>query len=214
MKYKCIIFDCDGVLVDSEATTIGVVVKMAKEFLDYEMDWDEAMELFTGASLHYCFDYMEEKSGKKLPENKLELFRTRTFDAYRKNLQAVPGVEEVLKLLNVPICVASNAPVEKIELNLGILNLKHYFEGHFFSAYDVQKWKPEPDLFIYAAQKMKFKIEDCAVIEDSIAGVKAALAGGFDVYVIAGKNNTKILSELGANVFEKMSDLPKLLGIN
>ena len=210
MQYKCIIFDCDGVLVDSEATSIAVLVGMAAD-IGLELDLDTAIRAYSGHSLAYCLEDIERQAAQPLAANKVDLFRERTFRAFRQDLKAIPGVEQVIKQIKCPICVASNAPKDKIQLNLNLLNLNHYFDGHYFSAYDLQKWKPEPDLFLHAAQQMGIAVKDCAVIEDSLAGVQAAVRGGFDVYAYTNISSAAILKKAGAKVFYSMSDLIPLL---
>lgn len=210
MKFKCIIFDCDGVLVDSEATSIGVLVDMAKE-IDIHLDMDEMMHEFSGQSLQYCFEYIQRHAPNRSVEDWIPEFRRRTYQAFKTDLKAIPGVHDLLKRLNRPRCVASNAPLEKIELNLGLLNLINFFDGKLFSAYDIQKWKPEPDLFLHAAAQMGFAPEECVVIEDSLAGVQAAKAGGFEVFAYSNKNTVSKLESAGANIFYDMNTLDKLL---
>lgn len=210
MKYKCIIFDCDGVLVDSERTTISVIVDMAKR-VGFEMDLEEAILEFSGQSIQYCFEYISARSTEPLTDAAIPEFRERTFQAYKKDLKAIPGIRELLMRLKGPRCVASNAPISKIELNLGILQLTDFFDGNLFSAYQVQKWKPEPDLFLFAADKMGFKPSECAVIEDSLAGVQAAKAGGFDVFGYASQRTEEKLAAAGATVFYDMNRLDDLL---
>lgn len=208
MNYKCIIFDCDGVLVDSEATTIAVIVDIARK-AGLDLDLELAIHHFSGQSLKYCFDYIEERSPRKLPTDVVADFRQRTFQAYKTDLKAIPGVYNLLQRLERPSCVASNAPIDKIELNLGLLNMLHFFDGNLFSAYDIQKWKPEPDLFLHAANKMGFEPKDCLVIEDSLAGVLAAKSGGFEVFAYANKRTEKELKEAGATLFYDMNTLFK-----
>lgn len=210
MNYKCIIFDCDGVLVDSEATSIGVIVDLAKD-AGYQLDLDAAIQEFSGQSLQYCFDYIAERSPQALPDNITNEYRHRTYQAFKTDLKAIPGIHQLVKRLSIPFCVASNAPREKIELNLGLLNLIAFFEGKIFSAYDRQKWKPDPDLFLYAAQSMGFQPHECAVIEDSVAGVTAAVAGGFDVFGYASARTAKQLETAGATLFFDMNLLDQLL---
>lgn len=210
MKFKCIIFDCDGVLVDSEATSIGVIVDLAKE-IGQVMNLDAAIAEFSGQSLKYCFDYIENASGQKFPTNIANIYRTRSYKAFEESLKPIAGIHQVLERLTLPRCVASNAPLDKIELNLGLLKLTHFFKDNIFSAYDIQKWKPEPDLFLYAAKKMGFEPKDCLVVEDSLAGVLAAKAGGFEVMGYASARTAAQLEQAGATVFYDMNLLDNYL---
>jgi HAD superfamily hydrolase (TIGR01509 family) len=211
MKYNCILFDCDGVLVDTERATIQVLIEMSKA-AGLNLEIEEGLTLFGGHSLQYCFDYINNHSPNGLQKDAEIYFRKKTFQAYQDHMTAIPNIEQVLKDLNVPICVASNGPLEKIKLNLTLTGLIEYFDGNLYSAYQLKKWKPLPDLFWYAAQEMGFEVEECAVIEDSLAGVEAAVAGGFDVYAIVNERNRASLQAAGAMAtFENMNQLMALL---
>jgi HAD superfamily hydrolase (TIGR01509 family) len=153
---------------------------------------------------------MESQTQQKFPPTIIQDYRQRTYEAFKRNIQAVPGVEQVLQSLQVPCCVASNAPKEKLQLNLGLLKLLPYFNGHIYSAYEVQHWKPEPHLFLYAAQQLGFEPAECAVVEDSLAGVLAARAGGFTVFGYAHGLRATTLAQAGAIVFDNMDKLPQL----
>lgn len=210
MKFKCIIFDCDGVLVDSEATSINVIVDLATE-MGHQMDLEAAIAEFSGHSLQYCFDFIENASGQTFPSNIADIYRSRSFKAFEESLQPIAGIHQVLERLTLPRCVASNAPQDKIRFNLGLLKLSHFFEENIFSAYDIQKWKPEPDLFLWAAETMGFAPKDCLVVEDSLAGVLAAKAGGFEVMGYASKRTARQLEKAGATVFYDMNLLDNYL---
>ncbi|MGM8363176.1 HAD family hydrolase [Flavobacterium sp. ARAG 55.4] len=210
MKYKCIIFDCDGVLVDSEAISIGTLVNMAK-IHGAILDETEAHQLFLGKSLQFCFDYIAELAKKKLPDTFEEEFRTCTFNAFQKELKPIKGIHELLAKIDVPIAVASNGPADKIRLNLTTTKLIDRFEGNIFSAYDINSWKPNPELYLHAAKTMGFKVKDCVVIEDSPAGVQAALTGGFDVFGFTNHANLDALQQMNIPLFDDMSQLDLLL---
>jgi HAD superfamily hydrolase (TIGR01509 family) len=209
MRFEGIIFDCDGVLVDSEAMSIGILLRLGKT-IGFELDAALAVEQFSGVALQQTLRYMEQQSGRKFPSNIVQHYRRLTYEAFRKNIQAVPGVRVLLEELAVPRCVASNAPQKKIRLNLGLLNLLPYFGKHIYSAYDVERWKPDPTLFLYAAEQLGLAPENCAVVEDSLAGVQAGIAGGFTVFGYANGRRAKELSEAGAVVFDNMNQLPQL----
>ena len=208
-KSELIIFDCDGVLVDSETITNQVLVDYLNEF-GAGLSLKEALELFQGGALSDSIEYMNQKHGITLPPEFTSNFRHRMKAAFEKRLKAVPGIVELIDSLiaaNKKICIASNGPIEKMDTTLHITNLKKYFGDSVFSAYQINKWKPEPDLFLYAAEQMNTKPENCTVIEDSPRGIKAAkLAGmkayGFDVY-----GKTEELKAEGAVLFTKMTDL-------
>lgn len=209
MKFKCLIFDCDGVLVDSESMSIGILLQLGQK-IGFVMEEKVAVDRFAGVALQQILQYMEEESQQKFAPNIIHEYRRLTYEAFRQNIQAVPGIRPLLQQLSVPFCVASNAPQEKIRLNLGLLQLLPYFGEHIYSAYDVQRWKPEPELFLHAAQKMGFDPKDCAVVEDSLAGVQAARTGGFTVYGYAHGRRAEELAQAGAIVFDHMDKLPQL----
>ena len=209
IKYKCIIFDCDDVLVDSEAITNRVLVEMAAE-LGLEIDPIFAEKEFLGKSLKYIFQYFETHLGEPLPINFEKDFRTRTFKIFEQEIQPITGVHDLLNKIDVPFCVASSGPHTKIELNLKATDLLDKFKGRMFSCFDVDKWKPDPAIFLYAAEKMGFSPSECVVIEDSISGIQAAKGGGFDVYGFEKGNRTTLEVE-GAIPFSSMEELYDLL---
>ncbi|WP_026714203.1 HAD family hydrolase [Flavobacterium daejeonense] len=210
MKYKCIIFDCDGVLVDSEAISIGTLVTMA-EAHGAKIDLNYAHQFFLGKSLEFCFDYIAEIANKKLPETFEEEFRERTFEAFKNELQPIKGIHEFLAKIKVPIGVASNGPADKIKLNLTTTKLIDKFNGNIFSAYDINSWKPNPELYLHAAKTMGFEVKDCVIIEDSPAGVQAALSGGFTVFGFTNHANLDALQQMNIPLFDDMENLELLL---
>ncbi len=210
MKYKCIIFDCDGILVDSEAISSKVFIEMAKS-LGVNINLEFAIENFSGVSIKTTLEYIANKAGKELPENFEKEFRRRTFELFKTDLKPVKGVAELLNRINVPYCVASSGPLEKLQLSLTTTNLIQKFENRIYSSYDIGSWKPNPEIFLYAAKEMGYEPDECAVIEDSLAGVKAAKAGGFDVFAFANERNKNTMKELEAIVFFDMKELYQLL---
>ena len=186
MKPKFIIFDCDGVLVDTEKISCGVIAEEARN-LGVDLSNQEALETFSGTSYSFVFDFIEQRLGKKL--------------------QPIPGIHDVIKKLNLPFCVASNAPSYKVEFNLKLVNLFPFFENKIFSAYQVNAWKPNPTLFLTAAKKMGFSPSETLVIEDSPVGVQAAVAANMKVLGFAKGEKAEILRSNGANVISKMTQI-------
>ena len=212
MEHKCIIFDSDGVLVDSEAISAKIFQEMAVE-LGVDLDYETALDRFAGTSMKDNKQFVESHITGALPADFEQEFRERTYKAYRTDLRAVPGIHELIEKLQVPFCVASSGPVEKIRLNLGLVGLLDQFEGKIFSCYDIGSWKPEPEIYVHAAREMGFEPEECAVIEDSDSGVRAAVAGGFPVYVRTGQKKKASFEKLGAVPFQEMKELEVLLGL-
>ena len=213
MKYKCIIFDCDGVLVDSEAISAKIFRKMVAD-LGVEIDFETVLEQITGTSMTENLKYFSEKINGGLPKDFESEFRKRSYEAFKTDLQPIKGIHALLEKINVPVGVASSGPVEKIKLNLTTTNLIDFFGDNIFSCYEIGSWKPEPGIYLYAAKKMGFIPEDCVVIEDSLPGVQAAKAGGFNVFCFAINKNKKTLKEHGATVFSTMKELGKLLDLD
>ena len=209
-KYKCIIFDCDGVLVDSEAISAGVLVDMGNQ-LGANMTFEETLRNLKGTSYQFCAEYIANRINASLPVNFEMDYRINSFKAFRQKLQPINGVKDVVENLKVPFCVASSGPENKIRLNLDITGLLPFFENNIFSCFAIQKWKPEPDVFLWAAESMGFKPEDCLVIEDSLSGVKAAKAGGFDVYGFTEHDFKNELQDVAPVTFNKMSQLLDML---
>jgi HAD superfamily hydrolase (TIGR01509 family) len=209
-KYKCIIFDCDGVLVDSETIAFSILVDMANE-LGAKMNKQTITIDFKGRSLNYFMETVSHIIKKPLPDNFEAEYRKLSFKAFSEEVEPIEGVEKVIKKLNIPFCVASSGPSNKIKLNLETVGLLKYFENNIFSCYDIQKWKPDPDIFLWAAKTMGFNPQECLVIEDSLTGIKAAKTGGFDVFGFTAHDFKNELEAEADKTFKNMSELLELL---
>lgn len=173
----CLIFDCDGTLADSELLcNVGLVNKLAEIRID--ADATELMRCFQGWKLAKIMQSLEEFYDIELEPNFESTYRTIVSDLFESELMPIEGVDEVLGQLGLPLCVASSGPIHKIEQALRVTGLSHFFGRNLFSSYEIQSWKPEPDLFLHAADQMGFAPERCAVIEDSKVGIEAALVAG------------------------------------
>ncbi|MGK9124901.1 HAD family hydrolase [Olivibacter sp. SA151] len=212
LDVKCIIFDCDGVLVDTESIMISVLLEMAGE--PAVIDLEEALKLFSGRQILETIKILEERRGKAFPENFEIEFRRKAYERFKQEVRPIAGVSELLSTIKLPYCVASSGPREKIELNLQVTGLIRFFEPHrIFSSYEIDSWKPDPGIFLYAAKSMGYKPSECVVIEDSLAGITAGLAGGFRIYAFANGYDENEWIDERVQVFRKMSELPALLGI-
>lgn len=210
MKYKCVIFDCDGVLVDSEGITAKVIAEITAE-LGVAMDEAFILDTFMGKSFNDIMRYLEIQISGSLPDNFEQHYRQKTFAAFQTDLKPIPGIHSVLENLEVPYCVASSGPSSKIRHNLSLTGLIEKFENRIFSCYDIQVWKPQPDIFLHAAKTMGFEPHECAVVEDSPIGVQAALAGGFDVFIYQRHaQETNSVFQNGV-VFNQMEELQRHL---
>ncbi|PIB30569.1 HAD family hydrolase [Maribacter sp. 4G9] len=210
MKYKCIIFDCDGVLVDSELISAKVLVTMAKE-MGLSMDVAFVLKNFMGKSFYDIMDYLEKKLNSTLPVTFESEFRSMTFKAFQSDLKPIEGIPNLLKQLRVPFCVASSGPLEKIRHNLTTTGLIDKFQDRMFSCYEIQSWKPSPDIYLHAASCMGFNPKDCAVIEDSDSGIQAAISGGFDVFIYDSNQNPGYRQLKNGVIFNHMNELLSLL---
>ena len=210
MKYKCIIFDCDGVLVDSERITAKVLVSMASK-LGLQIDIEFVLRDFLGMSFNDIMQYIDEHIEGDLPANFEIEYRKKTFEAFNNELEPIDGIHALLNRLTIPFCVASSGPLEKIRNNLTKTGLIDKFQDRMFSCYDINSWKPNPDIFRHAAEEMGFSPQECLVIEDSLIGVQAARAGGFNVFMYSKKARSLEMGSQKVTIFDDMKNLERLL---
>lgn len=209
-KVACVIFDCDGVLVDSEVLGIKILLEMTAAY-GVKVELNKAVKDLSGRRLKEALAMLQTQADTEFPDNLEVMFRERSYQVFQEEVLAVAGVHDLLDALPVPYCVASSGPVDKICMNLTNTGLIHYFQERIYSAYDINSWKPDPGIFLHAARQMGFTPDQCVVIEDSLAGIQAAKAGGFRVYGYANAHNARDLEEAGATVFYHMRELPALL---
>jgi HAD superfamily hydrolase (TIGR01509 family) len=206
-----LIFDCDGVLVDSEPIAVRIDVEMLAE-VGVTMTAEEVIERFVGRSPEVIVAETEARLGRRMPEGWFARGEARIREAYATELQPVPGIVEALGAIEDPVCVASSSGHENLRYKLELTGLYERFAPHIFSATEVANGKPAPDLFLHAASRMGAAPEDCVVIEDSRYGVEAARAAGMDVCGYAGGvTSADALEGPRTVVFEDMRSLPQLL---
>jgi HAD superfamily hydrolase (TIGR01509 family) len=206
-----LIFDCDGVLVDSERLAHEVLLQMLAE-AGVSLTLQQAYDRFMGASTEKCLVLLQDLLGRAAPADFMARYGERSFAAFREGLAPVDGVAPLLDSLTLPYCVASNGPREKMRFTLGHTGLLPRFEGRLFSAQDVERPKPAPDLFLHAARTLDAAPAHCVVIEDSPTGVAAARAAGMTVYGYAAMTDPARLDAAGAHrTFGHMAELPALL---
>ncbi|MEX0170513.1 HAD family hydrolase [Streptomyces sp. LMG1-1-1.1] len=215
MRYDLVIFDNDGVLVDSEPISNTLLAGYLTE-LGHPTTYEESVRDYMGSAMHRIHELVEERSGGRLPGDFDETFHARVFAAFERELEAVVGAGDVLKGLvaaGVPYCVASSGSHERIRVGHRKTGLDAWFrDGIVFSAEDVGRGKPAPDLFLHAAARMGVAPERCVVVEDSRLGVQAALAAGMDVYGFTAMTPEEKLA--GARgFFGRMDELPAILGM-
>ncbi len=208
---QLVIFDCDGVLVDSEP----IAVKIDQAILaavGLSMSQAEIIDRFMGRSASVMFEYIEEQQGRPIPAELRDRWNDVYREAFERDLTPVPGVHDALAKLAQPMCVASSSGLESLHRKLDMTRLLPYFEGRIFSANQVANGKPAPDLFLFAAEQMGFAPRQCVVVEDSQYGVSGALAAGMSVFGYAGGiTATSGLEQDGVTVFYDMRELPGLI---
>jgi len=210
-RFDLVIFDCDGVLVDSERITNQVFCTMLNE-LGLPVTLDDMFERFVGQSMQQCIEMITEMRGSPPPESFVPQLRVHAAEALKEQITPIPGIEEALKDLGVPYCVASSGEHEKIRLTLGVTGLLKHFENRIFSVSDVGRPKPAPDVFLFAARKLGATPSRCAVVEDTPTGVRAAVAAGMHVFGFTAHTPEHRLREAGAHkVFSDMRLFPQLL---
>jgi HAD superfamily hydrolase (TIGR01509 family) len=208
---RLVIFDCDGVLVDSEPIAVRIDVEMLAE-VGLTMSEEEVIERFVGRSPEVILAAAEAHLGRAVPDGWFDRGEARIRRAYATELQPVPGIAEALESIADPVCVASSSAPENIRYKLELTGLYERFAPHIFSATEVANGKPAPDLFLHAAARMGAAPGDCVVIEDSRYGVEAARAAGMDVFGYAGGlTAADVLEGPRTVVFDDMRELPRLL---
>jgi HAD superfamily hydrolase (TIGR01509 family) len=210
--YELVIFDCDGVLVDSERLAVTIDAKVLAH-IGWPLTESEVIERFVGRSEDYMVAEIERHLGRPLPNAWEAEFKPMYRETFERSLAPVDGIVQALDAIPVATCVASSGSHEKIRHSLGIVGLFGRFEGRIFSASDVANGKPAPDLFLHAAASIGVPPAHCAVIEDSRIGVEAARAAGMRAFGFAGSvTAADRLSGAGTVVFDAMRELPRLLG--
>ncbi|NEE19840.1 HAD family hydrolase [Streptomyces sp. SID7499] len=213
MRYDLVIFDNDGVLVDSEPISNRLLAAYLTE-LGHPTSYEESIRDYMGSAMHRIHELVLERTGQRLPEDFDDVFHTRVFTAFEQELVAVAGASEVLEKLaadGVPYCVASSGSHERIRVGHRTTGLDRWFdEERIFSSQDVGRGKPAPDLFLYAAERMGVEPERCVVVEDSPLGVRAAVAAGMDVCGFTAMTPAEKLAG-ATRLFTDMGELPDLL---
>jgi HAD superfamily hydrolase (TIGR01509 family) len=210
-KPDLIIFDCDGVLVDSELLSCRCLSEILAES-GLHLSVDQALELFLGRSTKAIEQHYGDL-GQALPNDFLPRLKARVLETFAGALQPIPGVGTVLAELKTPCCVASSSDLDRVSLSLDVTGLAPHFADRLYTAQMVRHGKPAPDLFLHAAAKMQADPARALVIEDSVSGVQAAKAAGMMVWGFVGgghyrdRDGRAILSAAGADrVFARMSD--------
>lgn len=211
-----VIFDCDGVLVDSEPIS-GAVLARALTDAGVPTTLQEALDTYKGRILADVLAIAEERLGRSLPPDFGERYEAERAREFERSLQAIDGAADAVRELaraGVAVCVATQGKPEKTEMTLGITGLRDLFSpGTLFSAYGVGRGKPFPDLFLHAAEQMGVRPERAVVVEDTEIGVRAARAAGMRVLAYAPEGDGDALRALGAEPIASLREVPERIGL-
>jgi len=215
MKFEAVLFDCDGVLVDSEAITCGVLRDMLEE-QGWVLSLQDCMAEFLGHTVRNRRDVIEANTGKPLTEAWMNVFYQRRNVRLENEITAIPhvhqAVQHVFDAFGGQIACASGADRFKINLMLGKVGLFEFFDGRIFSGHEVPQTKPAPDVYLAAAAHLGKDPTRCLAVEDTPVGVTAGVAAGAEVWGYAAHGQEEALRAAGArHVFTSMKDLPALL---
>lgn len=216
MNPELVIFDCDGVLIDSEIIACRVDAEELTA-LGIPMTAEEAIRRFIGVSEKDLRVAVERDTGRRLPDDYEARIAMLVEAAMENELQAIPGVREIVARLSIPFCIASSSSPQKLKHTLTLTGLYDLFTPNIFSTTEVARGKPAPDLFLHAAARMGVEPARCLVVEDSTAGVRAARAAGmYPVGFVGGSHcdagHAGRLREVGADmVIDRIEDLSPLL---
>ncbi|TPQ36739.1 hydrolase [Bradyrhizobium guangdongense] len=216
MAIELIIFDCDGVLVDSEVISCRAHASVLTRH-GYPITPEQVLVRFLGVSDREARQMVEDEIGRKLPDDLEAQIKTATLQFYAGELQPITHVATAIAAIDLPKCVASSGTPEKIRHGLDCAGLYDQLAPHIFSATQVARGKPAPDLFLFAAEQMKAAPENCLVIEDSVPGVTGARAAGMTVLGFHGGSHCppghgETLRRAGAGlIFDDMRQLPDLV---
>ena len=216
MKFEAVLFDCDGVLVDSERITNGVLRDMLSE-QGWAMSLEECMAVFVGKAVMDERARIEAETGKPLTPEWMASFRARRNAALMAHVQPIPSAPDAISRIHTAyagrIACASGADLPKVLMQMGKTGLLPYFEGRVFSGHDLPRSKPHPDVYLAAAAALGADPKRCAVVEDTVTGVTAGVAAGATVFGYAPLGDGQTLLDAGASqVFASMADLSALLG--
>ncbi|CAL9546375.1 HAD family hydrolase [Streptomyces sp. enrichment culture] len=213
MRYDLVIFDNDGVLVDSEPISNRLLAGYLTE-LGHPTSYEDSLRDYMGAAMHRVHDLVLERTGRRLPGDFDDVFHGRVFAAFERELEPVAGAVGVLEKLaadGAAYCVASSGSHERIRVGHRKTGLDRWFDdARIFSSQDVGRGKPAPDLFLYAAERMGVEPDRCVVVEDSPLGVRAAVSAGMEVYGFTAMTPAAKLTG-ATRLFGDMGELADLL---
>jgi len=213
--FDLVIFDCDGVLVDSESASDSIISRLLSE-IGIELSPEEVRRRSQGMSDRDMWAMFARDFARPMPRWLKAKYQKQETASLRQNVVPIPGVEALLGHLSdrrQSICVASSGTKAKMRISLGVTRLSRFFSGNIFSASQVRNGKPAPDLFLFAAERMGFQPERCAVVEDSVNGVCGGVAAGMKVFAYSRVGPSAELTAAGGHIFSRMEELLVPLGI-
>jgi HAD superfamily hydrolase (TIGR01509 family) len=216
VNFDLVIFDCDGVLVDSEAISCRAHAEVLSRH-GYPITRDQVFDRFLGRSTRQATSEVEAELGRPLPDDFHVQLQDEQFRSFEADLEAVPHIHSALDAIVQPVCVASSGSPQRMRLTLGRTHLYDRFAPNIFSSSQVINGKPAPDLFLFAASQMNVPPERCLVIEDSVAGIAGAVAAGMPVLGFHGGSHCgegygeKLQDAGAAMIFDDMRQLPELI---
>ena len=210
MTTRAVIFDCDGVLVDTELISNTVLAGLLTD-AGLPTTLELCLRDYRGRSVTSVMQLASERHGGPLPADLADRYYAETETRFAVALEPIAGVVEALDEIDLPMCVASSGPHHKMAVTLRVTGLWERFEGRIFSATEVAHGKPAPNLFLHAASAMGFDPASTAVVEDSVPGIQAARAAGMRALAFAGDTDPAALADAGGEVFDDMARLPALI---
>ncbi|ALX92576.1 6-phosphogluconate phosphatase [Serratia fonticola] len=209
-QVECVLFDCDGTLVDSEVLCSKAYVHMFAHY-GIELALEEVFKKYKGIKLYEIIERVNTEQGVNLPASDLEpIFRQEVARLFDAELQPIAGARELLAQMTAPMCTVSNGPVSKMQHSLGLTDMLSYFDDRLFSGYDIQRWKPDPAIVFHAAQQMQVPVERCILVDDSVAGAQAGIAAGIPVFYFCADPHNQPIDHPLVTTFDDLAQLPAL----
>ncbi|MGL9769759.1 MAG: 6-phosphogluconate phosphatase [Sodalis sp. (in: enterobacteria)] len=207
---SCVLFDCDGTLVDSETLYCEAYIVVCALY-GVHINLEEAIKRFKGIKLYQIFDNIRQQYGIAQSIEVLERqYCQEVARLFNFGLKPIEGIRTLLEQIMIPIAVVSNGPFSKIKHSLELTSLLPFFNNRLFSGYTVGHWKPDPALIYYAAEEMSLPVESCILIEDSLAGAQAGIAAGIPVFYYCTDTHNPPLDHPLVTCFDAMAQLPAL----
>lgn len=206
---KAIIFDCDGTLVDSEGLSNQALVLSLLDYGVHEKE-EDLISRYRGGKLATVMDSLQSIHNIRFSDDFVTKYRATVEELFKTHLKPIEGIPSLLnklKKLNIPMCVASSGPMEKIQTSLTTTKIIDYFEGKIYSAYDIKSWKPDPDLFLHASRSLGVKPENCLVIEDSEVGIIGANRANMKALLFDPKDEINIQDGYSYTLIKSMDEV-------